>query len=225
MIAILDYRAGNLESVRSALAHVGAEPVVTDDPSVIARADRLVFPGVGSAAHCMRNIRERGFDRVLADALRAGRPTLAICIGQQLLFDRSDEDGGVAALGLLPGRVKRFVPLADDPSCKIPHMGWNRVQYLRPHPLLPSDRDGGDFYFVHSYFASPAWAGDPVEHEPEDETREPGVVYGATEYAGIAFASMVGKGPFFAAQFHPEKSAGDGLGILERFAGWDGSPC
>ncbi|MDR0362776.1 MAG: imidazole glycerol phosphate synthase subunit HisH [Planctomycetota bacterium] len=221
--AILDYRAGNLESVRLALARVGGNPVVTDDAKTIAGADRLVFPGVGSAAHCMRNIRERGFDRVLADAMRTGKPVLAICIGLQLLFDRSDEDDGVDALGLLPGRARKFAPPPDDPLCKIPHMGWNRVEYVAPHPLLP-EGGAGDYYFVHSYYASPAWHSPRTVHEPADG-REAGAVHGATEYAGVAFASMVGKGSFFAAQCHPEKSAGDGLALLERFCAWDGSPC
>lgn len=202
MLAILDYDAGNIESVRSALAHVGGDPVFVRDAGGAGGASRIVFPGVGSAAQCMRNLRARGFDRVLADAVARGAPVLAVCIGMQLLFESSEEDGGVEALGLLPGRVVRFRPA--DALMKVPQMGWNRVDTPKRHPLLA---DGGDFYFVHSYY---------VEAAQED------CVFGWTEYAGVRFASTAGRGSLFACQFHPEKSGEAGLGILRRFLQWDG---
>ncbi len=209
MLAILDYDAGNIESVRLALRRVGGEPEFVRDAAAASRAERIVFPGVGTAAHCMANLRARGFDKALRDAVAAGKPVLAICVGMQLLFDHSEEDGGVDALGILPGRVRRFAP-ADPVSEKVPHMGWNHAAHPQKHPLLADSPRGGDFYFVHSYYAEPA--GD----------NPAGVVFGVTEYAGVAFASMAGKGSLFAAQFHPEKSGEAGLAILRRFLQWDG---
>ncbi|MDR1535150.1 MAG: imidazole glycerol phosphate synthase subunit HisH [Planctomycetota bacterium] len=224
MLAILDYGAGNIESVRLALRHVGGRPEFVRDAAAAAGATRVVFPGVGTARQCMDSLRSRGLDRFLADSLSRGIPVLAVCIGMQLLFDFSEEDGGVAALGLLPGRVRRFRP--SDPGCKIPHMGWNRVDTGRRHPLLPPALPGGDFYFVHSYYAEPAWNAAGVSHRPAAGADSPGgLVYGATAYAGLTFASAVGTGSLFATQFHPEKSAAAGLDILARFLVWDGSPC
>ncbi len=223
--AILDYNAGNVESMRLALDHVGARPFITSDLAEIAGAERLVFPGVGSAAQCMAAIRERQLDAALKKALHYGKPVLAVCIGIQLLFDYSQEDGGVEALGILPGAVEKFVKPASDPLLKIPHMGWNRVEYLAAHPLLPKDRSSGDYYFVHSYYAVPAWEEEGVKHSATAIGRDAGAVYGAALYAGIAFAAMVGRGSLFAAQFHPEKSGETGLALLERFSKWDGQPC
>lgn len=209
MLAILDYDAGNIESVRLALRRVGGDPVFVRTAEEAARAERIVFPGVGTAAHCMANLKARGFDSALRDAVKAGTPVLAICVGMQLLFDHSEEDGGVDALGILPGRVRRFRP--PDPAAeKVPHMGWNHAAMPKKHPLLGNgegDGKGGDFYFVHSYYVDPA---------------EGGCIYGVTDYAGISFASMAGKGSLFSAQFHPEKSGGTGLSILRRFLQWDG---
>lgn len=215
MLAILDYDAGNIESVRSALAHVGGSPVFVKDAAEAETAARIVFPGVGSAAQCMRNLRARGFDRTLADALARGVPVLAICIGMQLLFDRSDEDGGVDALGILPGKAVKFAPAnaPDGAMMKVPQMGWNRTDCPRAHPLLAGARPGADFYFVHSYYV-----------EAANDTD----VYGRTDYAGVRFAAMAGRGSLFACQFHPEKSGEAGLGILRRFLEWDGedgAPC
>lgn len=223
MLAILDYEAGNIESVRLALRHVGGNPEFVADAAGAEKADRIVFPGVGTAAQCMRNLRARSFDRALRDAVAAGKPVLAVCIGMQLLFDRSEEDGGVDALGILPGRVTRFVP--DAPLVKVPHMGWNRTDTPRAHPLLPAGLPGGDFYFVHSYYVAPAWNDPAVRHDPAAPGRAPGIVYGTTGYSGTTFASMVGLGSLFAAQFHPEKSGEAGLDILRRFLQWDGRTC
>lgn len=224
MLAILDYDAGNIESVRLALRHVGGQPEFVRDAALAERAERIVFPGVGSAGQCMANFRARGFDRVVGDALNKGKPILVICIGMQMLFDRSEEDGGVPGLGLLPGRVKRFRPAETE--TKVPHMGWNHVEMLERHPLLPETLPGGDYYFVHSYYVEPAWDDARVTHGAADPARrDAGVVYGRTEYAGLNFASMVGRDSLFAAQFHPEKSGEAGLGMLERFLKWDGRPC
>lgn len=223
MLAILDYDAGNIESVRLALRHVGGEPEFVRDADTAARAARIVFPGVGSAAQCMRNLKTRGLDQALRAALGRGTPVLAICIGMQLLFDRSEEDNGVGAMGLLPGCVRLFRP--SDPAEKVPQMGWNHVDMPRAHPLLPADPVGGDFYFVHSYYVEPAWDDLRAAHGSPAPGREPGIVYGTAGYAGLNFTAMAGRDSLFACQFHPEKSGEAGLDILRRFLAWDGRPC
>ena len=205
MIAIVDYKAGNLTSVRLAFDAIAIEAVPTADPAVLARADRIVFPGVGAAASAMANLRATGLIDTLRARIAAGVPFLGICLGTQILFDRSEEDGGVDALGVLPGTVRKFTP--SDPACKIPHMGWNQVRAARLHPLLEGVPDGSDFYFVHSYYPDPADRGD---------------VIGTTDYAGIVFASMIGRGNVAATQFHVEKSGKTGLHVLRNFARWDG---
>ena len=205
MIAIVDYKAGNLTSVRLAFDAIAIEAVPTADPAVLARADRIVFPGVGAAASAMANLRATGLIDTLRARIAAGVPFLGICLGTQILLDRSEEDGGVDALGVLPGTVRKFTP--SDPACKIPHMGWNQVRAARPHPLLEGVPDGSDFYFVHSYYPDPADRGD---------------VIGTTDYAGVVFASMVGRGNVAATQFHVEKSGKTGLRFLRNFAQWDG---
>ena len=205
MIAIVDYKAGNLTSVRLAFDAIAIEAVPTADPAVLARADRIVFPGVGAAASAMANLRATGLIDTLRARIAAGVPFLGICLGTQILFDRSEEDGGVDALGVLPGTVRKFTP--SDPACKIPHMGWNQVPAARLHPLLEGVPDGSDFYFVHSYYPDPADRGD---------------VIGTTDYAGIVFASMIGRGNVAATQFHVEKSGKTGLHVLRNFARWDG---
>ncbi len=206
MIAIVDYKAGNLTSVRLAFDAIAIEAVPTADPAVLARADRIVFPGVGAAASAMANLRATGLIDTLRARIAAGVPFLGICLGTQILLDRSEEDGGVDALGVLPGTVRKFTP--SDPACKIPHMGWNQVRAARPHPLLEGVPDGSDFYFVHSYYPDPADRGD---------------VIGTTDYAGIVFASMIGRGNVAATQFHVEKSGKTGLHVLRNFARWDGA--
>lgn len=223
MLAILDYDAGNIESVRLALRHVGGDPVFVRDAATAAKAERIVFPGVGTAGQCMKNLRAQGFDNVLRDAVAKGTPVLAICIGMQLLFDSSNEDGGVEALGILPGRAALFRP--TDPRDKVPQMGWNHVAMPRRHPLLPDDPTGGDFYFVHSYYIEPAWDDADVVHAPTKPGSEAGTVYGTADYAGVTFTAMAGRGSLFAAQFHPEKSGETGLAILRRFLHWDGTTC
>lgn len=205
MIAIVDYKAGNLTSVRLAFDAIAIKAAPTADPAVLAKADRIVFPGVGAAASAMANLRASGLIDTLRARIAAGVPFLGICLGTQILLNHSEEDSGVDTLAILPGSVRKFTP--SDPTCKIPHMGWNQVHARRPHPLLADVPDGSDFYFVHSYYPDPA---DPAD------------IIGTTDYAGIAFASMIGRGNVAATQFHVEKSGKIGLQILRNFAAWDG---
>lgn len=205
MIAIVDYRAGNLTSVKLALDELGRDSVITADPAAIAAAERIVFPGVGAAGAAMRNLADLGLVEPLRRAATGGTPFLGICLGMQILFDRSEEDGGVDTLGILPGVVERFHPA--DPRDKIPHMGWNRVRFARPHPVFAGLPAEGFFYFVHSYFVVPV--------RPEH-------VLGVTDYAGRSFCSVTGAGNVLATQFHMEKSGPLGLRMLDRFAQWDG---
>jgi len=205
VIAILDYEAGNLTSVELAVKHVGGDAVVTQDPSIALSAERIIFPGVGSAKSCMANLKRFELDKVIRQAFDSGKPMLAICIGMQLLFEHSEEDGGVETLGILPGTVTRFqFPEADH--VKVPHMGWNEVNITTPHPLLEDFPVGGECYFVHSYYVN-SGEGTPV--------------YGQANYAGKTFTCAVGKDNLFATQFHPEKSGEVGLGILRRFLHWN----
>ena len=203
MTAIVDYRAGNLASVRLAFEAIGAAAAVTSDPDAIRAADRILFPGVGAAGSAMANLAATGLAPVLRERVAAGVPFLGICLGTQILFERSEEDGGTPCLGILRGEAKRFV--ARTHAEKIPHMGWNQAKIARPHPLLDGIPDGTDFYFVHGYYPAPA---DPAD------------VVCTTDYCGVSFASMVGRGNVAATQFHPEKSGPAGLRLLENFARW-----
>jgi imidazole glycerol-phosphate synthase subunit HisH len=200
MIAVIDYEAGNLTSVELALRHVGGKPVVTQDPEVVRAAGRVVFPGVGAAGHCMENLARLGLDEALRDAVAAGTPVLAICIGIQLLFERSEEDGGVECLGILPGRVRRFRFGPEGP--KVPQIGWNAVSMRGAHPLFEDVEAGSEFYFVHSYYVEPA---------------DSSLVLGETDYGGVEFTSVVARDNLVATQFHPEKSGRAGLSVLKRF--------
>jgi glutamine amidotransferase len=206
MIAIVDYRAGNLTSVRLALEALSLEARVTSDPADLRRADRIIFPGVGAAGSAMANLAASGLAPVLRERVAAGVPFLGICLGTQILFDRSEEDGGTDCLGLLPGEARRFRPRSH--AEKVPEMGWNQISLLRPHPVFADVPDGTDFYFVHSYYPAPADPADAVA---------------ATDYAGVRFASAVGRGNLVATQFHPEKSGQAGLRVLAAFAAWDGT--
>jgi len=193
MTVIVDYRAGNLTSVRLAIEAVGGTVQVSSDPSTVAAADRVVFPGVGAAKSAMENLRELGLIDVVRDAARS-KPFLGICLGMQILFDRTEEDGGVDCLGILPGQVRRFPNVT---GCKVPEIGWNSVSANDPHGFL---NDGEEFYFVHSYY---------VELNP--------FAVGRTSYAGVEFASAVRRWQLFATQFHPEKSGRIGLALLRAF--------
>ena len=213
MTAIIDYKAGNLTSVKLAFAALGAEAVVTSDPKVIAAADRVVFPGVGAAKSAMENLRALGLVEAVKEA-SATKPFLGICLGMQILFDHSEEDGGVDCLGIISGNVRRFPTV---PGFKVPEIGWNGVEgnvsHERSEPRKRSlegwewgtgngERETGtkEFYFVHSYYA---------EVVPETA--------GVTEYAGVKFTAMVKKGRLWACQFHPEKSGRIGLELLKEW--------
>lgn len=194
MTAIVDYRAGNLTSVKLAFNALGAETVISSDPDVIRSAERVVFPGVGAAASAMASLRELGLTEAVRDAASSGRPFIGICLGMQILFDHSEEDGGVDLLGVLPGKVRRFPDVA---GFKVPEIGWNDVQTDGTERFI---RSGDEFYFVHSYYA---------ELNP--------FTVGRTSYAGVEFTSAVRKGSLFATQFHPEKSGRVGLALLKAF--------
>lgn len=199
MIAIIDYQMGNLRSVQKGFERVGHAAVVTSDPEAIERADKVVLPGVGAFRDAIAELQARDLVPVIHRVIEKGRPFLGICLGLQLLFERSSEDGEHQGLGILPGEVVRF----DLPSeYKVPHMGWNQVSVRREAPILPDRAEGAHFYFVHSYHVVP---------------RDASCVALETDY-GTRFCSMVWRDNLFATQFHPEKSQQNGLEMLRRFA-------
>jgi glutamine amidotransferase len=204
MITVIDYGAGNIQSVLRACAEVGEKVVRTGDPAVVARATKIIFPGVGAAPSAMAYLHDMGLDEALKKAVRAGVPVLGICLGAQIVLDRSEE-GGQPCLGLIPGATVRFRP--PDGSYKIPHIGWNDVRVTRPHPLLDGLQPGDEFYFVHSYYPRPASDSD---------------VYAVSDH-GEEFCAAIGRDNLFATQFHPEKSGRKGLELLARFQNWDGT--
>ena len=199
-IGIVDHGVGNRRSVEKALERAGAEPVLTGDPDALAATDGLVVPGVGAFAAAMQRLRATGLDAFVVERARAGVPVLGLCLGMQLLFERSTELGGDEGLGLLEGDVVALDP--DDPSLKVPHIGWNVVSFTRAHPLLDGLGDGAAFYHVHSFVARP---------ERDDD------VLGRGDYGG-PFVSIVGRDRIFGAQFHPEKSSTAGLRLLASFS-------
>ena len=207
-IVVVDYGMGNLRSVAQALRHVAPEADVriSGEAADIRAADRVVLPGQGAMPDCMRSLRESGVQDALLEAARS-KPLFGVCVGEQMLFDWSDE-GGIAGLGLLPGKVVRFAldgqVQADGSRFKVPQMGWNRVHQKIAHPLWDGVADDSYFYFVHSFYAVPAVAAHTV---------------GVTEY-GSAFSCAVARDNIFATQFHPEKSASAGLQIYRNFVHW-----
>ncbi len=207
MIAIIDYKAGNLTSVKRALDHLGYESVITSDPQEVLGADRVIFPGVGAAASAMADLKNTGMAEVLKEVYKRNIPLLGICLGTQIIFERSEE-GDTECLGILPGTVKAFPRPLIDPqtqdTLKVPHMGWNRVKLIKKHPVFSDIDPQAEFYFVHSYH--------PVPEYTE-------LIYGITEY-GIKFVSVVAHRGVVATQFHPEKSGRPGLKILENFCQW-----
>lgn len=197
-IAIIDYKAGNLTSVQRALTHLGFAAEVTADPERIVSADRVIFPGVGAAESCMANLQAGGLDEALREVVAAGKPVLGICVGMQLLFEHSDEDGGVPCLGILEGVAERFRP--NDATIKVPHMGWNAIEH-DGDPLFAGIAAGERFYFVHSYYCAP----------------DTSVTVNAVADHGGKFAAGVRRDNLVAVQFHPEKSGESGLRILRNF--------
>ena len=206
MIVVIDYGAGNLTSVRLAFEELGAKVEITSSAERIRMAERVVFPGVGAAGAAMARIRDLALERAIRETVAKGTPFLGICLGMQIVFEHSEEDGGVDLLGLIPGRVRRFTP--RSPGEKVPHMGWNNVRQKRAHYLFRGIEDLSEFYFVHSYY--------PV---PQDSRS----VVAETEYAGVTFASVVARSNLVATQFHPEKSGRIGLRMLKNFLEWDGT--
>lgn len=207
-IAVVDYGMGNLRSVEQAVRHVapGAEIVVTERSADLLSADRVVFPGQGAMPDCMRELDARSLRDAVVEAART-RPFLGICIGLQMLFERSEE-GDTAGLGIFAGSVRRFerngLMDASGRRLKVPHMGWNRVRQVRAHPLWAGIEDGARFYFVHSYHVVPS---------------DPSLVTGESDYPG-PFTCAVSSGKIFAVQFHPEKSQSAGLKLLTNFVAW-----
>lgn len=205
MIAIVDYKAGNLTSVQLAFDALGAKSEITSDPQVIKRAERVVFPGVGAAGASMEHVHRMHLFDAITGTITSGKPFLGICVGMQILFDHSEEDGGVDCMGILPGQVRRFSPA--ESLCKIPHMGWNTVRFTRSHPLLDGVEDESEFYFVHSYYV----VADATDH-----------IVGETQYADATFTSITARDNLLATQFHLERSGRIGLKIMENFSKWDG---
>lgn len=198
MIAMIDYDAGNLKSVYKALQYLGEDAVITRDPKVIVQADKVILPGVGSFGDAMRKLREYDLVSVIKDTAASGKPFLGICLGQQLLFECSEESPGVEGLGILKGEILRIPETTD---LKVPHIGWNSLNFNHPGRLFEGLPQETYVYFVHSYYL-----------KAEDET----IVTASAQY-GVNIHASVEKGNVFACQFHPEKSGSTGLQILKNF--------
>lgn len=206
VITIVDYNAGNLRSVKRACDAVGIEAVFTQDADQVARAGRLIFPGVGHAKTAMDTLERSGLADAVRHVVKRGVPVLGICVGAQLVLE-SSEEGPTAALGFLPGHTRKLQ--VNDPRLKIPHMGWNNVRVEQAHPLLAHFQPDDELYFVHSYYL-----------EPSDSRH----VFATTDH-GARFCCALGRDNLFATQFHPEKSGPVGLALLASFARWDGTSC
>ena len=202
-VAIVDYDAGNLRSVQRACHKVGIDAYITADPEKLIRADKVVFPGVGSAVSAIDTLHQRGLFEALIEVFHSGKPLLGICLGSQIVLNHTEE-GDKDCLSLIDGVCERF-DFADR-VLKIPHMGWNEVVIQRPHPLLKNVKSGDEFYFVHSYFIRPT---------------DKDTIVAVTEYKS-EFCSILAKDNLFATQFHLEKSGEKGLRILQAFGKWDG---
>ena len=203
MIGISDYDAGNIKSVEKALIYLGEEPVVSRDPEILMKADKVILPGVGSFGDSMANLHKFELVPVIRDMIKKGKPFLGICLGLQLLFESSEESPGVEGLGILKGKILK-IPSA--PGLKIPHMGWNSLHLQNEGKLFRGIPEDTYVYFVHSYYL---------------QAEEPEIVKAVAEY-GTCIHASVEKGNVFACQFHPEKSSRWGLKILENFAKLDG---
>ena len=196
-IAIIDYGVGNLRSVEKAFTSQGIEAVVTSDEKILRKADKLVLPGVGAFKACMDGLKAREFDELVLEAARSGKPIIGLCVGLQMMFDEGHEFGVHKGLGLMPGRVVKF-----PEKLRVPHIGWNQVEFKRNHAVFNQLRSQTFFYFVHSFYVE---ADDPV------------CVLGETDY-GMRYASICGRDNIVGVQFHPEKSQTAGLKLLKNFA-------
>jgi imidazole glycerol-phosphate synthase subunit HisH len=203
MITIIDYNAGNIRSVLRACAEVGAAAEITNDPRKVQKATKVIFPGVGAAPSGMEYVTKTGLDVAIKYVFKQGVPLLGICLGAQIILEDSEE-GPTKCLGLVAGKTVRFK--VTDRALKIPHMGWNEVKVVKPHPLLEGINPGDEFYFVHSFYP-----------QPKDSAN----VYASSGHGGD-FCCALGYKNLFATQFHPEKSGKFGLRILEKFAKWEG---
>ena len=211
IIAVVDYGMGNLRSVAKAIEHVAEKNqtvCVTSSPADIAAASHVVFPGQGAARDCMHELQQRNLIEPVLEAAHT-KPFLGLCMGLQVLMAHSEENAGVDCMALYPGEVRALAPklaMLGDHGLKIPHMGWNNVTQTQAHPLWDGIEQDSRFYFVHSYFV------DPEDHQ---------IVSGTTRF-GIEFTSAIACANVFAVQFHPEKSAADGLRLLHNFVRWNG---
>ena len=219
-IAVIDYGMGNLHSVAKAVEYVSrgigesVEVIVTADADRIAKADRVIFPGVGAIRDCMAEILRLNVDEIVADAMKS-KPVLAICVGMQALMQHSEENEGVDCLGFLEGNVRFFGDNLTDTNgarLKVPHMGWNRVKQVQPHPLWRDVPDDSRFYFVHSYYVK----------TNDVQTNATQMITGVTNY-GTDIVAALADNNIFAVQFHPEKSQTAGLTLLRNFLQWDGA--
>ena len=208
MIAIIDYKAGNLTSVKRALDFLGKDSFITNDYKKVMEAERIIFPGVGAAGKAIKDLKEQYMDKAIIESFNDGKPILGICLGTQIIMEMSEENN-TKCLGLIKGKVCRFMKdlrSSDGTRLKVPHMGWNRVKLVREHHVFTGVEPETEFYFVHSYYPDPSLS----------ET-----ILGRTYY-GEWFASVLSLKNLVAMQFHPEKSGKPGLTILENFCGWSG---
>ncbi len=203
MVVVIDYQAGNITSVVRSLRALGVESTVTEGPEMVLRARRVIFPGVGAAGEAMAILTRRGLDQALRGVFSKHIPILGICLGAQIVLEHSEEND-TPCLGLIPGRTRA---LPRTPGLKIPHMGWNRVDFQGSHPVFAGLPATAEYYFVHSFYPEP---------------REAAMVVGTTEH-GVRFPSAIARKNLVATQFHPEKSGRYGLKILENFLAWDGT--
>lgn len=198
---IVDYGAGNLTSVYNALSYLGIAGEVSNDPKKIENAEKIIFPGVGAAKSAMETLNKTGIGTALKNAAKNGAQILGICIGCQIILEHSDENNGVECLGLLKGKVVRFANSSDPAKIKIPHIGWNQVNFTKPHKIFKGISNGSNFYFVHSYH--PSLSSD--------------LTFGTTMYGSQTFPCILGKDNIIATQFHLEKSGEIGLQVLKNF--------
>ena len=203
MIAVIDYGLGNLFSLKSSLDYIGLDNILTSDKDVIRNADAIILPGVGAFRDAISKLKEDGLYELLIEQANSGKPFLGICLGMQLLFEKSYEYGEYEGLGLINGEIRSIEEDIDESlkNLKIPHMGWNSVEFNGKHPITTGQKQPAWFYFVHSYYV-----------EPADQS----LVVGRSEY-GTPSAAAIASGNLFACQFHPEKSQSAGLSLIKRF--------